>query len=59
MKCIAIFTEDGLDLIAYSATEAKNHVKDLKGMGCQKVSTKNFDSDADAYEYCERKGINA
>lgn len=57
MKCIAIFTQDGLDLIAYSEAEAKRHIKDLKGMGCEPVTRKNFANDAEAYDYCERKNI--
>jgi len=57
MQAIAIFTPDGLDLIAYSEKEAKQHVKDLKAMGCEPVTRKTFPTDAEAYEYCERKGI--
>lgn len=56
MPCIAIFTADGLDLIAYSEAEAKRHMKDLKGMGFE-PKRKAFPSDAEAYDYCERKGI--
>lgn len=56
MPCIAIFTEDGLDLIAYSETEAKRHIKDLKAMGFE-PKRKPFPHDSAVYEYCEAKGI--
>lgn len=57
MQAYAIFTADGLDIIEYSDAAAKRHVKDLKGMGCDRVTVKTFPTDAEAYDYCERKGI--
>ena len=52
----AVFTEDGLDQVCGSEREAKQEVKDLKGMGFN-AKSKAFESENKVYAHCEAKGI--
>ncbi|MRN66415.1 hypothetical protein [Brucella sp. 10RB9213] len=65
MKAYMITTgRKGFDLecqiVVHDAAQAKREAKDLKGMGCENIKVRTFDTEADAYEWLDRQlGITA